>query len=654
MSKNFDDDKLTADTSTDFSTKDSNSEGKRNKSNANTFDPDPFTYIETQYIRNVAIIAHVDHGKTTLVDSIYRQSILGKKSEMERMMDRNIQEQERGITISGKCASFFWKRNGKVYKINISDTPGHKAFRGQVELLNCGIEGAVVVVDAREGIKPGTREVLLIAQGYGVRPILCINKVDRIDPVTREGQVNFVRDNVLSLFAEGNVEDLEAPVVYGSGREGSLSLNLDGCLDQGNIDDLFNTIVDYIQPPAITHEGSPRILVTMMDFNKYLGNLIIGYVRSSPLTQGLSLTSVDSEGRIIETFKINKLFTMRGTEYVEANYVNVGDIAVISGSSKTYVTHTVGLTTPQTKIVPLPAPKIETPSLCVTFHSLPDAIKDKAKPSSISDIKTFLFQESYKNPGITVKETGNGIEVYGREELQIEVISETMRREERLEFMLGKPIILTKNEGGKILEAYDKIEIDTPDKHVNDVLSEMNYRRAEMLDMVTSDDGSSAHIVYLIPSKNAIGLSGKLSTLSSGAIIIDSTFSKWGPQVDDVNARMCGVLLASSAGVATPYALDARKDKGRYFIAPSDQIYENQIVGMSSTDRTERLNVCETKKLTNVRAAGSDEAVVPPVKDPLSVAKGLSLIEDNVKGKDMFKEYVVVKPGSIFLMRFNK
>lgn len=597
-------------------------------------------------IRNIAIIAHVDHGKTTLVDALMRQSALDGRTVLEeRTMDSMALEKERGITIGAKITSVNYNYGGESYKINIRDTPGHGDFASEVDRSLQGLSGVVLVVDSYEGVMNQTKYVIRRAAYYNLDVIVFVNKVD-----TPKAQPERIVGEVLEFLSSVNERYFDAPVIYGSGRDGTCSADLSNALKAGNINELFETIIDNFKEPETISGTEPLMLVSDLGVDPYLGRLLIGYVACSSIKFGDTLTSLNAEGEKMETFKVNKLFTMKLNKYDEVNEVIAGDIAVIAGSQDTFIHCTLGPS--HGNFSPLPAPFIEKPSMCITIGANVSPFKGKEGTIfNVNDIKNRLMREALSNPGIKVKQVGETFEVYGRGELQLSVLIENMRRE-GFELCIGQPVVLTsKDENGHTVEPYQKVEIIMPTEFADAIGNEMRSRKAELIDMDFTEDGLNK-CVYVAAARNLIGLSTRFVGITKGAGTMSIGFEKWGEPAESVVARTLGVLLATEEGVVTAYALDKRRSKGTFFVESGDKVYKNQIIGVSSTDRTEELNVCEAKKLTNVRAAGSDDKAEAPKTIIPTIEYAVGFICDSPAGaKDAYKEKVEVTPKSIRMFR---
>ncbi len=597
-------------------------------------------------IRNIAIIAHVDHGKTTLVDALMRQSYLDSRTILEeRTMDSMALEKERGITIGAKITSVNYNSNGTKYKINIRDTPGHADFASEVDRSLQGLSGVVLVVDSYEGVMNQTKYVIRRAAYYNLPVIVFVNKVD-----APKAQPERVVGEVVEFLSSVNESYFDSPVIYGSGRNGTCSADLSNALSSGNINELFETVIDHFKEPEALPGSEPLMLVSDLGVDLYLGRLLIGYVAAGSIKFGDTLTALNPEGDKVETFKVNKLFTMKLNKHDEVQEVIAGDVAVIAGSQDTFIHCTIGPS--HGNFSSLPAPFIEKPSMCITIGANISPFKGKeGSIFNVNDIKNRLTREGLSNPGIRVKQIGETFEVYGRGELQLSVLIENMRRE-GFELCIGQPVVLTsKDENGNTVEPYQKIDIIAPTEFADVIGNEMRARKADLMDMDFTEDGLNKS-VYVAAARNLIGLSTRFVGITKGAGTMSIGFEKWGEPTESVVARSLGVLLATEEGVVTPYALDKRRTKGTFFVEGGDRVYKNQIIGVSSTDRTEDLNVCEAKKLTNVRAAGSDDKVEAPKTIIPTIEYAMGFVCDSPAGaKDAYKEKVEVTPKSIRMFR---
>ena len=587
-------------------------------------------------LRNIAIIAHVDHGKTTLIDRLLSQSGSFRENQKvaERAMDSNDLERERGITILAKVTSLNWKDT----RINIVDTPGHADFGGEVERILNMVDGAVLLVDAAEGPMPQTKFVLQKALKIGLRPIVCINKIDRPDE-----RHNEVVNEVFDLFAnlDANEEQLDFPIIYGSAKQGWMADSPTG--SQENMAPLFDLIVKHFQPPVV-EEGPFRMLVTTIEANPFLGRVLTGRVRSGTIKANQSVKALSRDGSIAEQGRISKVLAFRGLERVPVDEAEAGDIIAISGLTTATVSDTI---CDVTVTEPIYAQPIDPPTLTMTFriNDGPLAGKEGDKVQS-RVIRDRLLREAEGNVALKVTPSVNetdAFEVAGRGELQLGILIETMRRE-GFELTVGRPRVVfkTDEETGERLEPVEEVIVDVDEEYTGVVVQKLSERRAEMRDMRPSGVGRQ-RIVFHAPTRGLIGYQSELLSDTRGTAIMNRLFHSYAPYFGEIPGRHTGALLSNSDGEAVAYAIFNLQDRGPMFIEHGTKVYAGMIIGEHTRGNDLELNVIKGKKLTNVRASGKDEAVVltPPIK--MSLEKALAYV-----GED---ELVEVTPKSIRLRK---
>ena len=587
-------------------------------------------------LRNIAIIAHVDHGKTTLIDRLLSLSGSFRENQKvaERAMDSNDLERERGITILAKVTSLVWKDT----RINIVDTPGHADFGGEVERILNMVDGAVLLVDAAEGPMPQTKFVLQKALKLGLKPIVVVNKIDRPD----ERHVEVVNE-VFDLFAalEATDEQLDFPIIYGSAKHSWMSKDPKG--PQDNMDALFDMIVSHFKPPVV-EEGPFRMLVTTIEANPFLGRVLTGRIRSGSVKANQTVRSLGGDGSVVETGRVSKVLSFRGLERIPVDEAFAGDIIAISGLTTTTVADTI---CDPTVTVPIAAQPIDPPTLTMTFriNDGPLAGKEGDKVQS-RVIRDRLLREAEGNVALKVSASESetdAFEVAGRGELQLGILIETMRRE-GFELTVGRPRVVFKAdpETGEKLEPIEEVIVDVDEEYTGIVVQKLSERRAEMRDMRPSGTGRQ-RIMFHAPTRGLIGYQGELMSDTRGTAIMNRIFHAYAPHVGDIPSRFTGALLSNSDGDAVAYAIFNLQDRGPMFIEHGTKVYAGMIIGEHTRGNDLELNVIKGKKLTNVRASGKDEAVVltPPIK--MSLEKALAYV-----GED---ELVEITPKSIRLRK---
>jgi GTP-binding protein len=586
-------------------------------------------------LRNIAIIAHVDHGKTTLVDQLLRQSGAFRENQRvaERVMDSNDIEKERGITILAKATSVVWKDT----RINIVDTPGHADFGGEVERILSMVDGAIVLVDAAEGPMPQTKFVVGKALKIGLKPIVAINKVDKHDARPQE-----VVNEVFDLFAalDATDEQLDFPILYGSSKQGWMADKVDG--PQDGMAPLFDLVLRHVHAPVVEENASFKMLGTLLEANPYLGRIITGRVFSGSIKPNQPVRVLDARGAVVETGRVSKILAFRGIERQPIDEAEAGDIVAIAGLEKFNVADT--LAAPDVT-EPLQAQPIDPPTLSMTFlvNDSPLAGTEGDKVTS-RVIRDRLFKEAEGNVALKVEQApqGDAYVVSGRGELQLAILIENMRRE-GFELGISRPrVVYQKAEDGETLEPIEEVVIDVDEEFSGVVVQKMSERKAELVEMRPSG-GDRQRLVFYAPTRGLIGYQGELLTDTKGTAIMNRLFHEYAPYKGDIQGRRNGVLLSTDAGEAVAYALWNLEDRGPMMIEPGWKVYQGMIVGEHTRDNDLEVNVLKGKKLTNIRAAGKDEAVrlTPPIR--MTLEKALAYIADD--------ELVEVTPKSIRLRK---
>ena len=591
-------------------------------------------------LRNVAIIAHVDHGKTTLVDQLFRQSGTFRENQRveERAMDSNDLEKERGITILAKCTSVEWKgKDGETTRINIVDTPGHADFGGEVERILSMVDGVILLVDSSEGAMPQTKFVTGKALALGLKPIVVVNKIDRPDARAEE-----VLDEVFDLFVslDASDEQLEFPTLYASGRNGYAGLTSD--VREGDLSILFETIVSHVPPPHEVEEDAPfTFLATLLDRDNFLGRILTGRVQTGVLKLNQPIHALDADGKVIETGRATKIMSFRGLERVPVETASAGDIICLAGLTQATVANTIADTSVST---PIKAQPIDPPTLSMRFavNDSPMAGREGDKVTSRM-IRDRLMREAESNVAIRVTESADkdSFEVAGRGELQLGVLIETMRRE-GFELGISRPRVLFRDEGNGREEPYETVVIDVDDEYSGTVIDKMALRKAEMTDMRPSGGGKT-RITFSAPSRGLIGYHGEFLSDTRGTGIMNRLFEKYGPYKGVIEGRPVGVLISNGSGEAVGYALNALEERGVLFVSPGEPIYEGMIIGENAKPEDLEVNPMKSKQLTNFRASGKDDAIrlTPPRR--MTLEQAIAYIDDD--------EMVEVTPKSIRLRK---
>jgi GTP-binding protein len=586
-------------------------------------------------LRNIAIIAHVDHGKTTLVDQLFRQSGTFRDNQRveERAMDSNDLEKERGITILAKPTSIEWEG----LRINIVDTPGHADFGAEVERILSMVDGVVLLVDSSEGAMPQTKFVTGKALGLGLRPIVVVNKIDRPD-----GRADEVLNEVFDLFVslDANDEQLDFPVLYASGRNGYASEDIEA--REGTLEPLFQLIRDHVPAPDLDTEAPFSFLTTLLDRDNFMGRVLTGRVQSGVVKVNDPIRALDRDGKVIETGRASKLMTFRGLDRVPVEEARAGDIIALAGLEKATVANTIA--DPQVSD-PIAAQPIDPPTLAMRFavNDSPLAGREGDKVTSRL-IRDRLMREAETNVAIRVTESADkdSFEVAGRGELQLGVVIETMRRE-GFELGISRPrVLFLTDEDGNRTEPYETVVIDVDDEHSGTVVEKMQRRKAEMTDMRPSGSGKT-RITFSAPSRGLIGYHGEFLSDTRGTGIMNRLFEKYGPYKGPIEGRLNGVLISNGTGEAVGYALNSLEDRGILFIRPQEKIYEGMIIGENAKPDDLEVNPMKSKQLTNFRSTGKDDAIRLTPPKVMTLEQAIAYIDDD--------EMVEVTPKSIRLRK---
>lgn len=586
-------------------------------------------------LRNVAIIAHVDHGKTTLVDQLFRQSGTFRDNQRveERAMDSNDLEKERGITILAKCTSVEWQGT----HINIVDTPGHADFGAEVERILSMVDGVILLVDAAEGPMPQTKFVTGKALALGLKPIVVVNKIDRPDARPAE-----VLDECFELFLslEANDEQLDFPVLYASGRNGYAGLTDD--VRSGDLSAMFETIVKHIPAPDADPDGPFKMLATLLDRDNFVGRVLTGRIASGKLRVNMPIKSIDADGKVVEEGRATKVFAFRGLERVPVEEAGAGDIVAIAGLTKATVSNSI---VEPSVTEPLHAQKIDPPTLAMTFtvNDSPMAGREGSKVTSRM-IRDRLEREAEGNVSFKITESADkdAFEVAGRGELQLGVLIETMRRE-GFELTISRPRVLFRDGPDGREEPYEQVVIDVDDEYSGTVVEKMAQRKAELTDMRPSGGGKT-RITFSGPSRGLIGYHGEFLSDTRGTGIMNRMFERYGPHKGKIEGRQNGVLISNGSGETVTYALGPLEDRGILMVGPQEPVYEGMIIGENAKPEDLEVNPMKTKQLTNFRASGGkDDAVrlTPPKR--LTLEQAIAYIQDD--------ELVEVTPKSIRLRK---
>ncbi|MBV8591370.1 MAG: translational GTPase TypA, partial [Acetobacteraceae bacterium] len=574
------------------------------------------------HVRNIAIIAHVDHGKTTLVDQLLRQSGAFREHQhvVERALDRNELERERGITILAKCTSVLWGET----QINIVDTPGHADFGGEVERILNMVDGALVLVDAAEGVLPQTKFVVGKALARGLRPIVVVNKVDRSDARPDE-----VHTEIFDLFAAlgANEEQLDFPMLYASGRQGWADPILDG--PRCDLRALFDLILAHVPAPRVDPHAPFAMVATILEYDNFLGRVLTGRIEQGTARLNMPVKVLHADGSAIEAGRLTKLLSFRGLDRVPIEDAEAGDIIAVAGLAEATVPDTIGA--PELAS-PLPAIPVDPPTLAMTFriNDGPLAGREGKKVTS-RQIRERLLREAEGNIAITVADSTEteAFEVAGRGELQLGVLIETMRRE-GFELTIGRPRVLTRQnpDTGAREEPVEELLIDVDEPYAGVVVEKLSRRKGELRDMRPAG-GGKLRLTFHIPSRGLIGYHGEFLTDTRGSGVMHRLFAGYGPWRGSIEGRRNGALISNADGEAVHYALFYLQERGVLFVNPGDRVYTGMIVGEHARDSDLDVNPLREKKLTNIRAAGKDDAMllIPPRR--MSLEQAIAYIEDD-------------------------
>ncbi|MEO1746412.1 MAG: translational GTPase TypA [Pseudomonadota bacterium] len=586
-------------------------------------------------LRNIAIIAHVDHGKTTLVDELLKQSGVYRDNQQvtERAMDSGDIEKERGITILAKATSVEWEGT----RINIVDTPGHADFGGEVERILNMVDGAVLLVDAAEGPMPQTKFVVGKALKVGLRPIVAVNKIDRPDARAEE-----VVNEVFDLFAamDATDEQLDFPILYGSGRDGWMNVGAEKPGD-ASLKPLFDLVLKHVPEPTVA-EGPFRMIGTILEANPFLGRIITGRIQSGSVKPNQTIKVLDQEGKQLESGRVSKILAFRGLERQAIDEGIAGDIVAIAGLQKGTVADTF---CDPAVTQPLEAQPIDPPTVTMSFivNDSPLAGTEGDKVTS-RVIRDRLMKEAEGNVALKIEDSSEKDSFYvsGRGELQLAVLIETMRRE-GFELSISRPrVVMQKDDNGQLLEPIEEVVIDVDDEHSGTVVQKMQERKGDMLELRPSG-GDRVRLVFHAPTRGLIGYQSELMTDTKGTAIMNRLFHDYAPYRGEIKGRTNGVLISMDQGEAVAYALFNLEDRGPMVIDPGSKVYQGMIIGIHTRDNDLEVNVLKGKKLTNIRASGKDDAVklTPPIK--MTLERALSWIQDD--------ELVEVTPKSIRLRK---
>jgi len=590
----------------------------------------------TQKLRNIAIIAHVDHGKTTLVDQLLRQSgtLDARKDLQERVMDSNDLERERGITILAKNTAITWGD----YRINIVDTPGHADFGGEVERVLAMVDCVLLLVDAVDGPMPQTRFVTQKAFKHGLRPIVVINKIDR-----DEARPGWVLDQTFDLFDRlgATDEQLDFPVVYASALRGFSGL--DSTVRDGDMQPLFKTIVEHCPPPDVDADGPLQLQVTLLDYSSYVGAIGIGRIKRGTIKRGMAVTVLNREGKQ-RSERITQILGFHGLTRVEVESASAGDIVAFAGIAEPKVSDTLcDPATPE----PLPSLTVDEPTISMTFEvNTSPFLGREGKFVTSRQIRERLEREAIHNVALRVEPTADPDKfvVFGRGELHLGVLLENMRRE-GYEMAVSRPRVVIKQVDGAAHEPYEQVTVDADADAQGDIMSALGSRGAELKDM-QADGRGRIRLDYMVPSRGLIGFQTEFRTMTRGTGLLHHVFDHYGPVVQrELGQRPNGVLIANGQGTALAYSLFSLQERGRLCIGPGEEVYEGMIIGLNNRDNDLVVNPLKGKKLTNMRAAGKDENVVltPPIR--FSLEQAMEFIDDD--------ELIEVTPTSIRLRKRN-
>jgi len=587
-------------------------------------------------IRNIAIIAHVDHGKTTLVDQLLKQSGVYREHQavVERALDRNDLERERGITILAKCASVVWRDT----RINIVDTPGHADFGGEVERILNMVDGALVLVDAAEGVLPQTKFVVGKALARGLKPIVVVNKIDRPD-----GRPDEVHEEIFDLFAAlgASDEQLDFPTVFASGRQGWADMELHGA--RKDLAPLFDLVLSHVKAPKLDKDAPFAMVASILEYDNFLGRVLTGRIEQGRARLNMPVKVLRQDGTVVETGRLTKLLSFRGLDRLTVEEAEAGEIIAVAGLSEATIPDTLGA--PELA-GPLMAIPVDPPTLTMTFRVNDSPLGGReGKKVTSRQIRDRLLREAEGNVAIKITESAESeaFEVAGRGELQLGVLIETMRRE-GFELSIGRPRVLTRQnpETGEREEPMEEVLIDVDEPYSGIVVEKMSKRKGEMQDMRPSG-GGKVRLTFIMPSRGLIGYHGEFLTDTRGSGVMNRLFHGYGPWKGPIEGRRNGSLISTEGGEAIQYALWYLQERGTLFVNPGDKVYVGLILGEHSRDSDLDVNPVKEKKLTNIRAAGKDEAMllIPPRR--MSLEQAIAYIEDD--------ELVEVTPSAIRLRK---
>jgi GTP-binding protein len=587
-------------------------------------------------IRNIAIIAHVDHGKTTLVDALLKQSGAFRENQhvVERALDRNDLERERGITILAKCTSVIWKET----RVNIIDTPGHADFGGEVERILSMVDGAILLVDAAEGVLPQTKFVLGKALARGIRPIVVVNKIDRSDARADE-----VHNEVFDLFAalDATEEQLDFPTLFASGRQGWADLEMNGA--RKDLAPMFDLVLSHVPAPNLVVDAPFAMLASILDYDNFLGRVLTGRVEQGRARLNMPLKVLRADGTVVETGRLTKLMSFNGLDRVPVDEAQAGDIIAIAGLTDATIPDTLG--SPEL-LLPIQAIPVDPPTLSMTFRVNDGPLGGReGKKVTSRQIRDRLMHEVQGNVAlkITISTETDAFEVAGRGELQLGVLIEQMRRE-GFELTIGRPRVLTRlnPETGDREEPMEDVLVDVDEPFSGVVVEKMSRRKGQLQDMRPSGGGKQ-RLTFRMPSRGLIGYHGEFLTDTRGSGIMNRLFAGYGPWQGVIEGRRNGSLISNLDGEAVQYSLWYLQERGTLFVNPGDKVYTGMIVGEHSRDNDLDVNVVKEKKLTNIRAAGKDDAMllIPPRR--MSLEQAIAYVEDD--------ELVEVTPTAIRLRK---
>lgn len=596
--------------------------------------------MSTASLRNIAIIAHVDHGKTTLVDQLFRQSGTFRDNERveERAMDSNDLEKERGITILAKCTSVEREdKDGNAVRINIVDTPGHADFGGEVERILSMVDGVILLVDAAEGPMPQTKFVTGKALALGLKPIVVVNKIDRPD-----GRPQEVLDECFDLFVNLGADDeqLDFPTLFASGRAGYASLDAEA--REGDLSPLFDTIIDHVKAPVVDKDAPFSFLVTLLDRDNFVGRILTGRIAAGTLNLNDPIRAIDRDGKVVEAGRATKIMGFRGLERVPVETASAGDIISLAGLAVATVANTIAAPEVETPIASQP---IDPPTLSMRFavNDSPFAGREGDKVTSRM-IRDRLMKEAESNVAIRITESDDkdSFEVAGRGELQLGVLIETMRRE-GFELGISRPrVLFREDDAGNRTEPYETVVIDVDDEHSGTVVEKMQLRKAELTDMRPSGGGKT-RITFSAPSRGLIGYHGEFLSDTRGTGLMNRLFEKYGPYKGRVGGRQNGVLISNGTGESVGYALNMLEERGELFIGSNVPIYEGMVIGENAKPEDLEVNPMKSKQLTNFRSTGKDDAIRLTPPRLMSLEQAIAYIDDD--------EMVEVTPKSIRLRK---